>query len=55
MAKAPWVVDDEVVVRYVAEIAMSFDHRMVDGALASRVLAHVAKFLEDPAAAIIAG
>ena len=55
VAKAPWVVDDEVVVRYVAEIAMSFDHRMVDGALASRVLAHVAKFLEDPAAAIIAG
>jgi len=55
VAKAPWVVNDEVVVRSVVEIAMSFDHRMVDGALASRVLSHVAHFLEDPAPAIIAG
>jgi pyruvate/2-oxoglutarate dehydrogenase complex dihydrolipoamide acyltransferase (E2) component len=39
----------------VAEIAMSFDHRQVDGALASRVLGHVARYLEDPAAALIAG
>jgi len=55
IAKAPWVVNDEVVVRHVAELAMSFDHRQVDGALASRVLSHVARYLEDPAAAIIAG
>jgi pyruvate dehydrogenase E2 component (dihydrolipoamide acetyltransferase) len=55
IAKAPWVVNDEVVVRHVVEIAMSFDHRQVDGALASRVLSHVAHYLEDPAAAIIAG
>jgi pyruvate dehydrogenase E2 component (dihydrolipoamide acetyltransferase) len=55
IAKAPWVVDDEVVVRQVCEIAMSFDHRQIDGALASRVLGHVATFLEDPAAALIAG
>lgn len=55
IAKAPWVVDDEVVVRYVCEIAMSFDHRMVDGALASRVLGHVANYLSDPAGALIAG
>jgi pyruvate dehydrogenase E2 component (dihydrolipoamide acetyltransferase) len=54
-AKAPWVVNDEVVVRFVGEIAMSFDHRQVDGAMASRVLSHVARYLEDPAAAIIAG
>jgi pyruvate dehydrogenase E2 component (dihydrolipoamide acetyltransferase) len=55
IVKAPWVVNDEVVVRHVAEIAMSFDHRQVDGALASRVLGHVAKYLGDPAAALIAG
>ena len=55
IAKAPWVVNEEVVVRQVAEIAMSFDHRQVDGALASRVLGHVARYLEDPAAALIAG
>jgi 2-oxoisovalerate dehydrogenase E2 component (dihydrolipoyl transacylase) len=55
IAKAPWVVNDDVVVRQVCEIAMSFDHRQIDGALASRVLGHVARFLEDPAAALIAG
>jgi len=55
IAKAPWVVNDEVVVRQVCEIAMAFDHRQIDGAMASRVLGHVAKYLEDPAAALIAG
>jgi len=54
-AKAPWVVDDHVVVRYVTELAMVFDHRQVDGALASRVIAHVAHFLEDPAPALLVG
>ena len=54
IAKAPWVVNDEVVVRHAVEIAMAFDHRQIDGALASRVLGHVAAFLADPAAKIIA-
>jgi pyruvate dehydrogenase E2 component (dihydrolipoamide acetyltransferase) len=55
IAKAPWVVDDEVVVRQVVELAMAFDHRQVDGAMASAVLAHIGRFLNDPAPAIIAG
>ncbi len=55
MAKMPWVVDDQVVVRNVAELAMSFDHRQVDGALASQVLAHIGHFLEDPAPSLIVG
>jgi len=54
IAKAPWVVDDEVVVRHVVEIAMSFDHRCIDGALASSVLAHVGRFLNHPAPALLA-
>ena len=54
IAKAPWVVEDEVVVRQVVELALAFDHRMVDGAMASAVLAHIGRFLHDPAAAIIA-
>ncbi len=54
IAKSPWVVDDAVVVRHAVEIAMAFDHRQIDGALASRVLGHVASFLSDPAAKIIA-
>ena len=55
IAPMPWVVDGQVVARQVVELAMSFDHRHVDGALASRVLAHVARFLEAPAARLIVG
>ncbi len=55
IAPAPWVVDGEVVARQVAELALTFDHRQIDGALASNVLAYVAKFLEDPATALVAG
>jgi 2-oxoisovalerate dehydrogenase E2 component (dihydrolipoyl transacylase) len=55
VAPAPWVVDGAVVVRQVMELALSFDHRMIDGALASRVLRHVARFVEDPAPAMIIG
>jgi pyruvate dehydrogenase E2 component (dihydrolipoamide acetyltransferase) len=55
IAKAPWVVDDQVVVRHVVELAMSFDHRQIDGAMASAVLAHVGRFLSDPAPSMIAG
>lgn len=54
IAKAPWVVNDDVVVRQVVELALTFDHRQVDGALASAVLSHIARFIEDPATAIIA-
>jgi pyruvate dehydrogenase E2 component (dihydrolipoamide acetyltransferase) len=55
IAKAPWVVDDAVVVRHVVEVAMSFDHRQVDGAMASAVLSHIGRFLQDPATALLAG
>lgn len=54
VAKAPWIVDDEVVVRQVVELSMTFDHRHIDGALASRVMAHISGFLGDPATALLA-
>jgi len=54
VAKTPWVVDDQIVVRQVVELSMTFDHRQIDGALASRVIAHIARFLEDPATALLA-
>jgi 2-oxoisovalerate dehydrogenase E2 component (dihydrolipoyl transacylase) len=54
IAKAPWVLHDELCVRDVVELSMTFDHRQVDGALASRVLAHIAGFIEDPATALLA-
>ena len=55
IAKSPWVLDDQVVVRHVVELSLAFDHRQIDGALASAVLAHVGRFVSDPAPSIIAG
>jgi pyruvate dehydrogenase E2 component (dihydrolipoamide acetyltransferase) len=51
----PWVVDGTVAAREVTTLALSFDHRVVDGALGSRVLREVADFLADPATALALG
>jgi 2-oxoisovalerate dehydrogenase E2 component (dihydrolipoyl transacylase) len=45
----PWVVDGEVRPRLVTTIGASFDHRIVDGDVASRFLADVASIIEEPA------
>jgi 2-oxoisovalerate dehydrogenase E2 component (dihydrolipoyl transacylase) len=44
---------DEIVVRQVTTLALSFDHRHVDGEKGSRFLADVAGILEDPASALL--
>jgi pyruvate dehydrogenase E2 component (dihydrolipoamide acetyltransferase) len=49
----PWVVADEIVVRQVTTLALSFDHRHIDGEKGSRFLADVAGMLEDPARALL--
>ncbi len=51
----PWVHKGKVKVRHVTQLALSFDHRLVDGGLGSRVLADVARVLEDPAYGLIWG
>ncbi len=48
LRRMPWVVDEQVVPRWTVQLSLSFDHRLVDGELGSRVLAHVGRFLEDP-------
>jgi 2-oxoisovalerate dehydrogenase E2 component (dihydrolipoyl transacylase) len=45
---APWVVDGELAVRKVCTLALSFDHRLVDGDLGSAVLRDVGAMLTDP-------
>ncbi|TNC47035.1 dihydrolipoamide acetyltransferase family protein [Mumia zhuanghuii] len=50
--RRPWVVDEAVVPRWVTTLAVSFDHRVVDGAQGSRFLADVGRLLEDPASAM---
>jgi pyruvate dehydrogenase E2 component (dihydrolipoamide acetyltransferase) len=56
--KQPWVVtndagEDEIAIRQITTLALSFDHRHVDGEKGSRFLADVAAVMEDPAAALL--
>ncbi|MEV5440102.1 dihydrolipoamide acetyltransferase family protein [Streptomyces sp. NPDC052682] len=44
----PWVHKGKVKPRQVMTLALSFDHRLVDGELGSKVLADVAAILEQP-------
>lgn len=48
----PWVVDGELAVRTVCRLALSFDHRLVDGEQGSRFLADVGALLTDPGLAL---
>lgn len=45
----PWVVDNEILVRQVTTIGATFDHRVVDGDVASRFVQDVASVIEEPA------
>lgn len=49
VVERPWVVDGEIVVRQVTTLALSFDHRLVDGAQGSKFLADIALMLQEPA------
>jgi pyruvate dehydrogenase E2 component (dihydrolipoamide acetyltransferase) len=49
----PWVHEGEIAVRWVTELALSFDHRLVDGELGARVLADVARVMNDPTQGLV--
>ncbi|MCL9796459.1 2-oxo acid dehydrogenase subunit E2, partial [Frankia sp. AgKG'84/4] len=49
---APWVHEGQVTARTVAELALSFDHRIVDGQLGAAVLADIGAMLTDPTIAL---
>ena len=46
--KRPVVVDDQIVIRPMMYLALSYDHRLVDGAQAVTFLVRVKERLEDP-------
>ncbi|CCG05511.1 dihydrolipoamide acetyltransferase family protein [Blastococcus saxobsidens] len=48
----PWVHKGRIRVRQVTQLALSFDHRVVDGELGSRFLADVGAVLHDPGSAL---
>jgi len=47
--KRPIVVDDEIVIRPMMYLALSYDHRLIDGREAVQFLVAVKEALEDPA------
>jgi len=51
----PWVHRGKIKKRLVTQLALSFDHRLVDGGLGSRLLADVSAVLEDPSQALVWG
>jgi 2-oxoglutarate dehydrogenase E2 component (dihydrolipoamide succinyltransferase) len=46
--KRPVVVDDQIVIRPMMYLALSYDHRLVDGEQAVTFLVHVKELLEEP-------
>jgi 2-oxoisovalerate dehydrogenase E2 component (dihydrolipoyl transacylase) len=48
----PWVVDGEIKVRKICQLALSFDHRVVDGQQGSQFLADVGALLAEPGIAM---
>jgi 2-oxoisovalerate dehydrogenase E2 component (dihydrolipoyl transacylase) len=49
----PWVHKGKVKPRWVTTLALSFDHRLVDGELGSKFLRELGRGLADPAAALL--
>lgn len=53
ITERPWVHQGKIKKRWVTQLGLSFDHRFVDGELGSRVLADIAKVLEEPGQALV--
>ena len=51
----PWVVKGKIKPRWVTQLGLSFDHRLVNGDLGSRFLADIAAILHDPGQALVWG
>jgi 2-oxoisovalerate dehydrogenase E2 component (dihydrolipoyl transacylase) len=47
VVKRPWVVNDAIAIRSIMNLCLCLDHRVLDGAVASRFLGSVKKTLEN--------
>ena len=52
VVERPVVVDEQIVIRPVMQLSLTFDHRVVDGAPAAQFLQKIKKFLENPNASL---
>jgi pyruvate/2-oxoglutarate dehydrogenase complex dihydrolipoamide acyltransferase (E2) component len=48
IAKMPVVRNDEIVIRSMMYLCVSYDHRAIDGSIAAQFLQHVRRLLEEP-------
>ena len=46
--KRPVVINDEIVIRHMMYLALSYDHQVIDGKEAVSFLMHIKNVLEDP-------
>ncbi|WP_395089111.1 2-oxoglutarate dehydrogenase complex dihydrolipoyllysine-residue succinyltransferase [Armatimonas sp.] len=53
--KRPVVVGDEIVIRPIMYLALSYDHRIIDGSTAVRFLVKVKELIEDPETLLLEG
>jgi pyruvate dehydrogenase E2 component (dihydrolipoamide acetyltransferase) len=57
--RMPWVVgegaDERIEPRWVTQLAVAFDHRLIDGELGSMFLADLGALIQDPARALVWG
>jgi len=53
ITKRPVVVDDQIVIRPIMYLALSYDHRIVDGKEAVSFLVHMKNILENPGALLL--
>jgi 2-oxoglutarate dehydrogenase E2 component (dihydrolipoamide succinyltransferase) len=53
--KRPVVVDDEIVIRPMMYVALSYDHRLVDGSTAVQFLVRIKQLVEDPTTLLLEG
>ena len=55
IVKRPVVVGDEIVIRPIMYLALSYDHRIIDGSTAVRFLVKIKELIEDPETLLLEG
>ena len=53
MRRRPWVVNEQIVIRDVLCLAISLDHRVVDGAVGARFMNRLIEYLADPSRLVL--
>jgi 2-oxoglutarate dehydrogenase E2 component (dihydrolipoamide succinyltransferase) len=55
IVERPVVIDGEIAIRPIMYVALTYDHRIVDGSEAVRFLVTIKRMLEDPETLLLEG